>query len=415
MNRILMLIDQFYPVLGGAEQQALRISLELQKYGYDVSVLTRQSKAGLPETEIYRGIKINRLPFDGTTGAAKLKSTLPAAKWLIDHKSEYDLIHCHGNNPFEWSAMLAHRFTHKPYLMKLTNPNFLNYAGASKGHNLKPTRGGGFSNRIIRPALLPFLRYARKNMIRKADRVLAISPEIIARLNDIDYWQVTGIPNGIDTELFKPVDPDEKTKLRKKLGLDEKAVIFLYAGRFAVEKNLMTLLKAWHKLTGSLEEKNLNLILLGDSKGQVYSSEKELRMFAAEKKMLTLSFKGTVPNVIDYLHACDVFVLTSFWEGMSNSLLESMACGVPAIASDIPANKALVNDQKSGLLFPVRDHHALCRHMKTLIENPEERLSMGQAAREIAEERFSIKIVVQNIIKEYRRLMKKAEEKVTAG
>lgn len=410
MNRILMLIDQFYPVLGGAEQQALRISLELQKYGYHVSVLTRQSKNDLPLVETYRGIKINRLPFDGTTGAAKLKSTLPAARWLVQHKDEYDLLHCHGNNPFEWSAMLAHRFTHKPYLMKLTNPNFLNYSGASKGHNLKPTRGGGISNRIIRPAMLPFLRYARKSMIRRADRVLAISPEIIARLNDIGYSRVTNVPNGIDTDHFHPVDTIQKRELREKLSLSQDAVIFLYAGRFAVEKNLMTLLKAWHKLSEASDYGNLNLILLGDSKGQVYSSEKELRMYAREKNMVTLSFKGTVPNVIDYLQASDVFVLTSFWEGMSNSLLESMACGLPALVSDIPANSALVDDKKSGLLFPARDHHALCRYMRELIEDPEKRLEMGKEARRIAENRFSINAVVKNIIREYDRLLHKEEQ-----
>jgi glycosyltransferase involved in cell wall biosynthesis len=408
--RILMLIDQFYPVMGGAEQQALRISLELIKLGHEVSVLTRRSRKKLAEEEIYRGIQIHRLPYGGVTGGSKLKSTLPAARWLIRHQDQYDIIHCHGNNPLEWAAMLAGQIIRKPYLIKLTNPNFYNYAGANRGFRMDSQNGNFITNRLIRPAMLPALRFVRRRMIRRADRVLAISPQIKASLNEQGYDNISGIPNGIDSEEFAPVAKDEKMRLREKLKLAEDSVVFIFAGRFAVEKNLMTLVRAWNDLIQTCDRKKYELLLLGDSNGQNYSSERELRRFAKEKNMLTLSFRGSVPNVKDYLHAADVFVLPSIWEGMSNALLEAMACGLPSVVSDIPANRNLVEDKSSGLLFPVKDSCELTKCMLYMIENENDRHKMGLKAREIIEERFSISAVVCRIMSEYKNVLNHTEK-----
>ena len=172
----------------------------------------------------------------------------------------------------------------------------------------------------------------------------------------------------------------------------------------------MTLFEAWNELTQTYNQKNLELLLLGDSNGQNYSSERELRRFAREKNMLTLSFRGSVPNVKDYLHASDVFVLPSIWEGMSNALLEAMACGLPSVVSDIPANRNLVEDKSSGLLFPVRDNRKLTECMLYMIENESDRREMGIRAREIIEERFSISAVVRQIIIEYEDVLNETEK-----
>lgn len=401
-----MLIDQFYPVVGGAEQQALRLSLKLIRKGHRVIVLTRRSREDLRDTENLDGLTIHRLSATGVSGASKLKSTLPAARWLIRHRHDYDLVHCHGVNPLEWSAMLAGLITKKPYVLKIPLSNFLNYAGAKDGFIMPASGKVSFFSRITRLLfILPILKFVRKNLIRRAGRVLAISPEIKDTLNKNGLKNISDLPNGIDTDFFAPATPDEKAALRNRLGLSTETVVFVYSGRLAVEKNLTTLLTAWNhyrRRSGYVESK---LILLGTGRGQYYSTEKELRQMASDYILNDVIFAGAVDNVIDYLRAADVFILPSLWEGMSNALLEAMACGLPAIASDIPGNRALVEHEKSGLLFDPGSPKILADCLECLAGEPLFRAALGKRAREITEEKFSLQKITERLLDEYQKLL----------
>ena len=408
--RILTLIDQFYPITGGAEQQALRISLELRKKGHDVTVLTRQSRKELPPEENCQGIKIYRLAISGVSGASKLLSTLPAALWLIRNRKKYDIIHCHGINPFEWGAMLAALFTAKPYVVKIPLSNFLSYAGAKSGFKMKPTAKGAFSNAVIRPVFRPALKFTRKRMITHARRVFSISPEISSALAAQGIKNIVSLPNGIDTEVFCPVSDIEKKTLRHKLKLPPDDLIFIYSGRLAVEKNLRTLLLAWQIFSRRIPPPSAQLIILGDGKNLTYSTEDELRAFAGKNKMSSISFEGAVANVPEYLQASDVFVLPSYWEGMSNALLESMACGLPAIVSDIPGNRSLVEDGMSGLLFDPEDVNQFAECIERLAGDVAAGKKMGTVAGIIAKEKYSLSRIVESIISEYENVLAESKK-----
>jgi len=400
-----MMIDQFYPVVGGAEQQALRISMKLTRKGHKVTVLTRQGKDGLAGSEEYRGITIHRLPVTGVSGTSKLKSTLPATRWLIKNRDNYDIVHCHGVNPLEWSAMLAGMVTGKPYVVKIPLSNFMNYAGAKDGFKMQAEKDSFFSARILRPLFLPVLKFVRKRLIRKARRIFAISPEISATLNKSGFKNIASIPNGIDTDEFTPAAPEQKTSLRQSLNLPEKSVIFVYAGRLAVEKNLKTLLLAWMNLSQDTGLPKSELLILGSGTGQYYSTEQELRQFTAENNLNNVTFTGSVPNVSDYLRAADAFILPSYWEGMSNSILEAMACGIPTIASDIAGNRALIENEKSGLLFDPYSPHQLTECIRLLAKNPEIRDKLGSSARQIAEQKYSLQKITADIDREYQNIL----------
>jgi len=404
-NRILMLIDSFYPVIGGAVKQAERICLKLIASGQEVIVLTRQINKAYSLEEDYKGMHIYRLPNFGFTGASKLKATIPTAQWLIKNKSKYDVIHCHGNNPFEWAAMLAYPFTKKPYVIKLTNPNFLNYAGATNGKKMKTQSGNFITNEIIRPMMLPVLRFTRTRMIRKAGRVSAISPEITDKLKERGMNNISNIPNGIDIDEFCTVDHSAKSKLRKKLDISQDAIVFVFSGRLTYEKNLITLVDAWKNLVQDKNSPKLELIILGDDNRQNYSVAPQMKKIAKDNNIVSMSLKGSVNNVKEYLHAADAFILPSYWEGMSNSLLESMACGLPSIVSDIPANRALVDDNKSGLLFDPHDADNLTECLRKMISDPEARARMGDEARKIAENRYSFNMITDRLIGEYDNLI----------
>ena len=83
-------------------------------------------------------------------------------------------------------------------------------------------------------------------------------------------------------------------------------------------------------------------------------------------------FQGADSNVAEWLRALDIFVLPSLSEALSNSLLESMACGCCAIASDTGGNPELIRDGETGLLFPAGDSLALAARLERVLDHPGE-------------------------------------------
>ena len=106
-------------------------------------------------------------------------------------------------------------------------------------------------------------------------------------------------------------------------------------------------------------------------------------------------FLGHRNDVSQLLPLFDLFVLASDFEGMSNSIMEAMAVGMPVVASDIPANQELVFDGVTGFLFPVGDKTACARSILFLFEHPERLERMGAASRERMAAEFSVKEMIR--------------------
>jgi glycosyltransferase involved in cell wall biosynthesis len=99
-------------------------------------------------------------------------------------------------------------------------------------------------------------------------------------------------------------------------------------------------------------------------------------------------FEPTTHAVASWLHSMDVFVLPSRTEGLSNALMEAMACGCAVVASEVGGNPELVRPGKTGLLFPSGDAPALAAALEKLAEHPELRATLAQAAVETSRQEF---------------------------
>jgi glycosyltransferase involved in cell wall biosynthesis len=104
------------------------------------------------------------------------------------------------------------------------------------------------------------------------------------------------------------------------------------------------------------------------------------------------------------LNAMDVYVLPSVNEGISNSLLEAMATGLPVIASAVGGNPEVVVDDDCGLLFPARDHVRLADQLLTLWNDPERRRELGLRARQRIATHFSLASMTQQYRQTYQSL-----------
>lgn len=153
--------------------------------------------------------------------------------------------------------------------------------------------------------------------------------EILAEMlnKKYKYMKFSYVNNGIDTEIFKPIE--DKYKLRQKLNLPTNKKIFIWVGAFIKIKNPILLVNYIKEV-----DKNNLYIFCGD--GPLLSICKHL--LAEQDNVI---FTGNINNIIQYLQASDFYLSTSLSEGLPMSVIEAQACGLYCILSDIPQHKLI--------------------------------------------------------------------------
>src|SRR5271165_5939662 len=140
-------------------------------------------------------------------------------------------------------------------------------------------------------------------------------------------------------------------------------------------KDFTTLLKAAEVLAP--ETPNLHVVLVGS--GPELS---RLQNYAANSRQLAgrVVFPGAVDHVADLLNAMDIFVLPTLMEGMSNTLLEALAVGLPAVATRVGGNPEVLAEGSCGFLFAPQDVVELVSQLRTLLRDSQLRADFGKAA-----------------------------------
>ena len=105
---------------------------------------------------------------------------------------------------------------------------------------------------------------------------------------------------------------------------------------------------------------------------------------------------GERQDVADVMRGLSCFVLPSLAEGVSNTVLEAMACGLPVIATAVGANAELVQHGVTGRIVPTADADSLAGEIVDLATQPEQAIAMGLAGRAVAESRFSLNLMVSS-------------------
>jgi sugar transferase (PEP-CTERM/EpsH1 system associated) len=224
--------------------------------------------------------------------------------------------------------------------------------------------------------------------------------------DEIKSWLVhkVGIPekkvvtiiNGVDTKKFSP--PANKGKVKQDLGIDPDTFIVGTVGRLDKVKNYQMLLQAVESLIRY--EIPPRLILIGDG-----PDRDNLEAFVATHKLPNVKFLGEKGNIRDYLQAFDLFVLTSVGEGISNTILEAMATGVPVIATQVGGNPEIVEDTVTGSLIPSGDYALLSEMITKYMKNRSLGEKHGRAGRLRCEKLFSLNIMVEKYDRLYSNLM----------
>ncbi len=213
---------------------------------------------------------------------------------------------------------------------------------------------------------------------------------------EIPSQRIRDIPNGVPVP--PPQDEIDRGAWRQRLGLKTNVPLAVFVGRLSPEKGLVDLINAWKRVQAELPD--AQLVLVGSGPQQ-----DELRGHAAG--FPNILWAGATQQPQRYLFAADLFVLPSHEEGMSVSLLEAMAVGLPIVATDIPGNRGLIESGRHGLLVPPNRPDQLARSMLLQMQAKSIAAGMGRAARQRVEDEFSITLMAQRHLELFQSLIKK--------
>jgi glycosyltransferase involved in cell wall biosynthesis len=369
--KILFCTWNYYPApAGGAERQARLQAEELVRRGHRVTVMCPQMP-GFGSAEI-NGVRVARLRRLYKRRGQRISYLASILLFVARRLRRFDVVHIHlANLQTDVIVPLAQLFRVPVYA--------------------KVACGGeaGEVYRLRVPAMI-----TRWYGLRHATRVQALSQEIVDELASIGVRRdrIVRVPNGLDLLGFAPVDADERQRLRAELELPADSVLFLFVGRFAQYKGIEDLLAAW----SAADLENAHLVLVGSAT----ETDKPIGEFETPETVIVRDYTN---SIVEYLGAADAFVYPSYTDGMSNAVLEALACGLPVVASRSGATEELIDDGKSGVLFDAGNRSALADAIQALHGDHSLRSRLGVAAR-AAVEPYDIRTVVDRIETEYRQL-----------
>ncbi len=226
-------------------------------------------------------------------------------------------------------------------------------------------------------------------------RFVPLSQDLESWLVDdvgIEKRKVRRVCNGVDMDRFSPSDCGKRELIPDlPFAVDDK-ILVVAIGRMAAVKDPLNLVEAFCQLMSSAPElrDRVRLMMAGD--GELRAPAQARLAQAGLSDIVWLP--GARDDVNRWLQVADVFVLPSLGEGISNTILEAMATGVPVIATDVGGNGELVVDGETGTLVPRANSSALAAALRAYIRDPSLRLRHGEAGRERCRREFSIAAMI---------------------
>jgi glycosyltransferase involved in cell wall biosynthesis len=334
--RIVMLIDSF--LAGGAERIAVEVACGLDRNQFKPSVIA--TRAGGPLQEKLQSAGVPHMVLGRRRGFAPLK-LLKAHRAIAGA----DILHAHKFGSNMWGALLA-RTTGVPLVVR------------------EPTFSGVRSKRRV-------LGY--RYWVAPVARRVICPTEVVARSLEEDGFstqQIRVIPNGV------PLDAALSTaEARAELGIDESALVVGIVARLRVEKAHEVLFRAVARIADGRPD--LRLAVVGDGIRRVELTQLGLQLGIGER----IVWAGERRDARRLISAFDVGVICSSWEGLPVAALETMAAGVPLVATRVGTlPEVLAGD--AGVLVDVGDDKELAEALAQLLDDPQRAREIGTHGRD---------------------------------
>ena len=316
-------------LVGGAERVVLELACQYGELGHHAVIASLSHGGGMLETFERSGIPLRQL------GAARQRRRSP--RWFIDvikarrliadffARERFDVIHTHLMGPDIECVFPARR----------VNPKVLVHTI----HNTYTQFGSRRPFDVVE-------NWRRRRAYARYDRVVAVHDEVknwAIKKHMVAPGHILTVHNGID---FSRLDvPQSREQIRKGFGWSSSDSILLNVASLTEQKNQLNLIRAVDLvLHGGFD---LRLVIAGTGPLQDRLA-KEIRVLKLQGKVELLGYRKDVPAL---LKGADMFVLSSFWEGLPICVLEALAAGIPVLVSDVPVHRRILESGRLGGLL----------------------------------------------------------------
>lgn len=365
MKKISVLHITFELTIGGAQQVIRQLIENMDGSKVHSEIVCIDNIIGeLGETMQSQGIEIH--VFNRQHG---FDMTLIKGLYRLIASKKYDVIHCHQYTPYLYGLLAS--VTTSAKVIFTEHGRFYPDYGTWKRKMLNPLFSL-FTNKIT--------------AISKATKDALVTYENFSA-GDIDV-----VYNGIKD--YSSYEVDAKS-LKKQFNIPNDTFLFGTISRLQPIKNQIMMINAFHQL--ATEDRKVHLLVVGD--GEI---KKDLEALVKKLSLTTkVTFTGFQTDPYRFHHIIDVFLLSSFSEGTSMTLLEAMSLSKPSVVTNVGGNPELISNEVNGYVVPSDDQEAFYLACEKLFLNVKNRKAMGENARKKFLELFSAKSMVEQYMSLY--------------
>ncbi|WP_461862910.1 glycosyltransferase family 4 protein [Thermococcus sp.] len=378
--KIALASDWFFPSVGGIEYHIHDLATHLMSMGHEVHVITRfgdYPDESLPyEVHRFKGkVTINSLHV--SAGPDMLKAVNELYK-----KEHFDVTHGHS----------------------IYSPIAVGVANLSKGIRGIPsllTNHSFLGNSPLNPAYITMLRIS----LRKVDAFVAVSEAVERDLRSIlggsiGERPVYTIPNGIDTEFWRP--PEDREEQKARMGLE--GTVITTTSRLTKRKRVHLI----PQIAKAIREEHgdgITFLIIGDGPER-RNIERLIRAYNVGD-IVKLIGRQPRERVRDYLQASDIYLSPTIYEAFGIAALEALSCGVPVVANNHGGISEIVEHGRTGLIS--HDDSTLMGNLSELTADDRLREELGRNARKSVENRFNWEMVASMVLDAYRKTMEESD------
>lgn len=372
--RIALVLNRFYPEVGGAETNLFFQATELAKH-HQVTVFTPRRRKDTPAREMINGFAIHRLT-DWRNLAGKYpnnrRDTFMGGVFFRILAGHFDVVQAFpALNRHNMLALLACKLRGIPFVLSVFD--LLDYAEIER-------QTGHVDNTALqtfRPGRL------HRWCLQACAHIFAISNREIDVLKNYNR-NVSYSPVPVLPEEFDAAQPN----IREKFGIPQQAMLFLVLGRVSRLKGQDLAVKAFLKAAQAMPGSFLALVGRNDYEPEL---DAELKRLVTESGLTSrVIFTGQVERneVIAFLQQSDIHVIPVRFMNSGAVVVESWAAGIPVLQSDA-VDPNLVAEGQNGYLFPREDIDALAAKLRDAYQNRDRLPQMGFAGRQLVLEKFT--------------------------